>query len=275
MKRYKLTQGIYSPAGNVKTGTENTFEDGYYIFPYIGKQKDVVNGWLGDSFMVSDPTVFPEWFQEIKEPEEKERITVRVLPYANYGGGKWMGYYVMEPTREIPEEKLTPIKKAIESVLNSDAGEQFCWTDELVYEFARKVAFAYRNTETWTNNYTAERSQANEFKKSKSFNVSQKDGEGVKCVVGFDPYRTKPMPDKDLLSPPQPATPVPSSAALGKDWEIVELKGRAGNKNIYRLRDGLWLNDRQCGWAASGESFGENLESSGCDIHSVKRVSSK
>lgn len=76
------------------------------------------------------------WFklEEVIEPK-KERITVRVLPHENYGDGKWMGFYVIEPTKPIPEQKLMPIKKAIEAILN----------DESLYVTLEKVVAEYKS----------------------------------------------------------------------------------------------------------------------------------
>lgn len=57
--------------------------------------------------------------QPADQTDKKERIEVRVLPFENYSHtGKWLGYYVIEPTKAIPEEKLPSIKGAIEQVLN-------------------------------------------------------------------------------------------------------------------------------------------------------------
>jgi hypothetical protein len=50
----------------------------------------------------------------------KERITVRVMPFENYAEGKFLGYYVVEPTKPIPTEKLSEIQSAIEKILNND-----------------------------------------------------------------------------------------------------------------------------------------------------------
>ena len=65
-----------------------------------------------------------QWYflDQIKKskPIEKERITTRVLPFENFANGKFMGYYVVEPTKPIPEEKLPAIKQAIEKVLNDE-----------------------------------------------------------------------------------------------------------------------------------------------------------
>jgi len=55
--------------------------------------------------------------------------------------------------------------KNIEMLLNNFGFE---WTDELVVEFARKVALEYHNSEKWTSDYVAEQSMAREFKIEKT-----------------------------------------------------------------------------------------------------------
>ena len=60
---------------------------------------------------------YDTWFEEIKE---KERITTRVVPFELYSEGKFFGYYMVEPTKAIPKEKLPSIKQAIESILNNE-----------------------------------------------------------------------------------------------------------------------------------------------------------
>lgn len=44
----------------------------------------------------------------------------------------------------------------------------FNWTEELVLEFARKVALEYHKSEKWTLDYVAEQSMAREFKVEKT-----------------------------------------------------------------------------------------------------------
>lgn len=72
IKMYRLKQGIYSPMGNVKEGTESIYHQGYYAFPYIGRNfNDDKNGWLGNSLMTTDPSSMPEWFEEITDDDAK------------------------------------------------------------------------------------------------------------------------------------------------------------------------------------------------------------
>lgn len=58
---------------------------------------------------------------------------------------------------------------------------------------------------------------------------------------------------------------------LNSEWEIVAIIGNYSNV-IYKYKDGMWLNERNCGWGDGGERYGK-LDESGCTIHSVKRLS--
>lgn len=62
-KTYILRKQIDSPSGSVAAGTESIFDGGFYCFGYTGRAYNQDNnGWLGNSFMTSDPEKWPEWF---------------------------------------------------------------------------------------------------------------------------------------------------------------------------------------------------------------------
>lgn len=107
-RRYRLLRDLPdSKAGDVYILTNEPYHECAYY----------KNGKLSDSYwMPKNVEDNPDWFELI----EPERIKVRILPFENYAEGKFLGYYVIEPTRAIPEEKLSLIKKAIENVLNDD-----------------------------------------------------------------------------------------------------------------------------------------------------------
>jgi len=53
------------------------------------------------------------------------------------------------------------------------------------------------------------------------------------------------------------------------DWEIVQLRGKYGRNFIYNKKDGMWLNEFDCGWGVDGAE----PRNTGCDIHAVRRNS--
>src|SRR5262245_21657462 len=76
-KEFILKKNIESTAGNVLAGTNGIVEGGFHCFPYIGrKYNDDNNGWLGNSFMLSDPSQYPEWFQPKEDKKEWEIVAI-------------------------------------------------------------------------------------------------------------------------------------------------------------------------------------------------------
>lgn len=67
-------------------------------------------------------------------------------------------------------------EKAKQDNSNIKAAEKdYLWSEETICEFAREVAMAYRNSDCWTDDFTAEKNILNKFVKMKVFDELQKD----------------------------------------------------------------------------------------------------
>lgn len=79
MKQYRLRKEINHPLGSVKEGVKSIFKGGYYVFPYTGKEFDHNgNGWLGNGFMIQDPSFFSDWFEEVNTVEKESDIVLEM-----------------------------------------------------------------------------------------------------------------------------------------------------------------------------------------------------
>lgn len=112
MKRYRLKKDLEYPGYFWKAGSE-FYRNGdlYYSCNPSGFKASLPNTkWV---------ELYPDWFEEIKEPE---RIEVTLRNYQVYAGPYTMikdsKRLVVDATEEIPEVKGPAIKKAIEDVLN-------------------------------------------------------------------------------------------------------------------------------------------------------------
>lgn len=115
--RYKLKKEIVHPMGSVAAGTESIIHGDYHVFPYIGNSYDKgSNGWLGNGLMLQYPSSYPDFFEEIKEPESiKVEDMWRLIP-----ADKADTRIVVKSSKPIPEDKFPSIKAAIESVINDE-----------------------------------------------------------------------------------------------------------------------------------------------------------
>lgn len=69
-KKYRLLKDIQFPHGRSIAGTIGEKEGDYYYFPYVGKSyNDGHSGWLGNAYLIMNPEDYPDFFEEVKEPE--------------------------------------------------------------------------------------------------------------------------------------------------------------------------------------------------------------
>jgi len=116
MKKYRLKQSIIAPFGCVREGTVGIKEGDFHCFPYEGKEKSRLNGWLGNAFMTYDPRDFPDFFEEIKETTERRTVSItrqkhgdpRIKPLE----------IIVTPSNGIAEWELSLLKGVIEDALN-------------------------------------------------------------------------------------------------------------------------------------------------------------
>jgi len=123
-KKYRLLKDITSP-NLVKAGTESEYSKGWYLFKYSTAHNPFG---LGPNFMVTCPEDFPDWFQEVVEPE---RVEVQVFPIGGTDCKNGMYTYPFFVSERIKEDKFPAIKQAIEAVLNNDAKVYWATIDKL------------------------------------------------------------------------------------------------------------------------------------------------
>lgn len=80
-KKYRLKRDISTPMGCIDAGTESHFYDGFHCFPYAGKENDFKSSYTGNSFMISDPTIFSDWFEEASSGVYGVRIDWTIISH--------------------------------------------------------------------------------------------------------------------------------------------------------------------------------------------------
>lgn len=127
------------------------------------------------------------------------------------------------------------------------SNDSFQWTDRLVCDFLKFTSATGGSIEKFKQSHTPKPQAEN---KLKSFPEA--------------------MAEADRLNPkPRYKVPEEFKAENKPDWEIVELRGKRGRNFIYKKKDGMWLNEFECGWGVDGKE----PEGTGCDIWKVKRLS--